>query len=140
MNRASNGDTVKVRYTGKSTDGELFGSTMGRPPLKVKIGSHELFPGFEAGIVGMEPGETRRFIVTPELGFGEKLEDLVISVDPIEVPDRILPEVGEQLIVRDGAGRLITVCRPEEDIVTLDANHPLDGKTLLFHVQLVEIL
>jgi len=140
VNRASHGDSVKVRYTGKSTDGELFGSTMGRPPLKVRIGSGELVPGLEAGIVGMKLGETRKLIVTPEHGFGERLEDLVISVDPTEVPDRILPEVGKQVIVRDGAGRNITVGRPGEDIVTLDANHPLAGKTLLFHVQLVEIL
>lgn len=140
MNRARHGDTVKVRYTGRSRDGELFGSTMGRPPLKLRIGSGEFLPMLEAGIVGMEPGEIRRLVLTPEDGFGERIRNLVIAIDPTQVPDRITPKLGDQLHVRDGAGRIVTVSRPDEDTVILDANHPWAGKTLLFHVQLVEIL
>jgi peptidylprolyl isomerase len=140
VKKAKNGDTVKIRYTGKSEDGELLGSTTGRPPLEVKIGDGLFLPGFEEGIVGMEIGETRQLTVVAEDGFGKRLEDLVISTDPTEVPDRIIPKVGKELYVRDRAGRIVTVSRPNKDIVILDANHPLAGKTLLFRIQLVAIL
>jgi FKBP-type peptidyl-prolyl cis-trans isomerase 2 len=140
VNKAKKGDTVKVRYTGKSEDGKLVGSTTGSPPLEFKIGRGMMPPGFEAGIIGMEIGETRTITVVPEDGFGERIKNLVISTDATEVPKKITPEVGDQLLVRDESDRVVTVSRPDKGTVVLDANHPLAGKTLLFRIQLVAIL
>ena len=59
MVQAKEGDTVKVHYTGKLTNGIAFDSSAGADPLEFKIGSGRLIPGFEEAVVGMSPENPR---------------------------------------------------------------------------------
>ncbi|HEY0298639.1 MAG TPA: FKBP-type peptidyl-prolyl cis-trans isomerase, partial [Arachidicoccus sp.] len=49
MQTAKKGDTVKVHYHGKLTDGTTFDSSEGRTPLEFEIGSGQVIPGFDDG-------------------------------------------------------------------------------------------
>jgi FKBP-type peptidyl-prolyl cis-trans isomerase 2 len=52
------------------------------------------------------------------------------------------PEVGQQLKLSqmDGSTCIVKVKNVSKDSVTLDANHPLAGKTLVFEIELLEII
>jgi len=140
MSPAKNGDTVKVHLTGRLENGEVF-SKPEDEPLEFTLGSGELIPGFEKGIVGMEAGQTKTIAVPPEEAYGPRNEELMVDVKKTTLPENITPVIGQQLQIRRRSGDLlkVTVAGVDEDTVTLDANHPLAGNTLLFEVKLVEI-
>ena len=66
MKEAQVGDLVSVHYTGKLKNGEVFDSSKERNPLEFTLGSKELLAGFEDGVVGMKPGETKSVMLEPE--------------------------------------------------------------------------
>ena len=53
------GDKVKVHYTGKTTDDNVFDSSEGREPLEFEVGAGQMIPGFDKGVEGMELGEKK---------------------------------------------------------------------------------
>ncbi len=141
MSQAKSGDAVKVHYTGKLTDGTVFDSSEGREPLAVELGAGQVIPGFEKGLMGMAVGETKTITIDPEEAYGQKREDLVVDVDKSNFPENIKPAIGERLQVKQPDGSVINVqiTQIEGDKVTLDANHPLAGQTLVFDVEMVAI-
>ena len=141
MTQAKSGDNVKVHYTGKLQEGDVFDSSEGRAPLEFKIGDGKVIPGFEQGVVGMEIGEKKQISISPEEGYGARNEELVAVIEKTLLPSDVDTSVGQQLQVKqqDGTAIQLVVTAETEDNVTLDANHPLAGKTLLFDVELVEI-
>ena len=70
MSQARKGDTVKVHFTGRLENGEVFSKPKEDEPFEFTLGSGELIPGFEKGIVGMEVGETKTITAPPEEAFG----------------------------------------------------------------------
>ncbi len=140
--KAKDGDRVKVHYTGRLQDGSIFDSSREREPLQVTLGSGRVIEGFEKALIGMEPGETKTFTVTPEEGYGPKRPELVVEVRKEDFPEHITPELGQrlQLMRPDGAMIEVVITDMNEELVTLDANHPLAGETLTFEVEMVEIL
>lgn len=141
MSQAQEGNTVTVHYTGRlEEDGAVFDTSREGEPLQVHIGSEQVIPGFERALVGMEPGETKTVTLEPGEAYGERQDDLVFGLDRDQVPEE--PEQGQQLQLRHPSGTLIpvTVVGVDEDQVMVDANHILAGKTLVFEIELVEIL
>ena len=141
MSKAKDGDTVKVHYTGKLDNGEVFDTSKEREPFEFKIGGQAVIPGFEKGVVGMGVGDSKTIEISPEDAYGEKKEELVVEVQKSELPEDITPSVGQRLQIKqqDGNPIVVTITDMNEDNITLDANHPLAGYTLFFDVELVEI-
>ncbi len=140
MSKAKDGDTVKVHYTGKLENGEVFDTSDNREPLEFVIGEGNVIPGFEKGIAGMDVGESRSITIPPEEAYGTRQEEFVVKVERGEFPENITPAVGLQLQMMQPNGESINVIVTDltEDIVTIDANHLLAGQTLFFDVELVE--
>jgi len=57
MSQAKLGDLVRVHYTGKLDDGQVFDTSRGREPLEFRLGDGQIIPGFEQAVVGMTPGD-----------------------------------------------------------------------------------
>ncbi len=142
MTEATVGSRVKVHYTGRLDDGTVFGSSAEGEPLEFTIGAGEMIEGLEESIVGMNVGEKKTVSVVPEKAFGEYREDMVMVVPQEHFPQDIEPQVGQvfQLSSQAGPPLIATVTKVEAEGITMDANHPLAGKTLTFDVELVEIL
>lgn len=138
---AKNGDKVKVHFTGRLEDGKAFTTSKDGQPLEFTVGEGSVIPGFEKSVVGMETGNTRTVTVPPEEGFGARHEELVVNVKKSELPEEVKPAVGEQLKSYDASGNpfTMTITDMDADTVTLDANHPLAGRTLTFTIELVDI-
>jgi peptidylprolyl isomerase len=142
MAQAQYGNTVKVHYTGKLEDGQIFDTSIQREPLQFTIGEDQVIPGFEQAIVGMAPGESKTTKLSPDTAYGPHRKEMVAVVDRNKLPEHLEPKVGEQLQVRqpDDQAMIVTIAEVTESTVTLDANHPLAGKELTFDIQLVEIV
>ena len=141
MSKAKSGDTVKVHYTGKLEDGNVFDTSRERQPLEFTIGSGNIMPGIEKGVIGMEIGDTKAIEIPAEEAFGVRREELVVEVKKNEFPNYVTPTVGQKLQIQqqDNDPIIVIITDVNEDTVTLDANHPLAGYTLFFDVELLEI-
>ncbi|HPQ68581.1 MAG TPA: peptidylprolyl isomerase [bacterium] len=141
MSQVKNGDTVKVHYTGRLTNGEQFDSSRGGEPLAFTVGEQQVIAGFEEGVLGMEVGDTKTINIPPEKAYGAKSEDLIIQVERGDLPAEIEPEIGMQLEARlsNGMTTVVTISGVTEEFVTIDANHDLAGEELIFDIELVEI-
>jgi len=142
MSKAKSGDKVKLHYTGKIRNGEVFGTSRNCEPLEFSIGSGSILPGIENAIIGMEVGETRTIELTPEDAYGLRREELTLDVKKSEFPENMTFSVGESIPMQRKNGNFILVIIKDvkEDTITLDANHPLAGETLVFEVVLAEIV
>jgi FKBP-type peptidyl-prolyl cis-trans isomerase 2 len=141
MQKVENGHVVRVHYIGKLTTGEVFDSSFGREPLEFTMGAGQMIPGFEAGILGMVVGEKKSIDVPCALGYGEASAEMILEVPKNQLPFGMPIEVGTQLAINlaDGGQIPAVMTAVSEDTVTIDANHPLAGKDLIFEVQLVAI-
>lgn len=141
MQQVKSGDTVKVHYHGKLTDGTTFDSSEGREPLEFEVGSGSVISGFDSGVTGMQVGEKKTINIPVGEAYGEKQEDLFMEFPIDRFPPEMEPEVGMQLNMSNGSGQNFPVVIREVrgDTVILDANHPLAGEDLTFDLELVEI-
>jgi len=139
---AKSGDKIKVHYTGKFKDDTMFDSSRKRDPLEFTIGAGQVVKGFDSAVRGMEVGEQKTVEIPPDDAYGKKAKSLITVITKAEFPDEITPKVGQQLQTEDADGRPVNlrVTKIEGNDVTLDANHPLAGKTLIFDIELLEIV
>ncbi len=135
------GDRVQVHYTGKLQSGEVFDSSQGREPLDLTIGEGKIIPGFEQALLGMQTGDKKSFDLTPDQAFGERKDELVHVIQKEQIPSDIKLEIGMQLALEGQQKEPIPaqVVDISESTVTLDTNHPLAGKDIIFEVDVVEI-
>ena len=137
---AKNGDTVRVHYTGTLDDGTVFDSSRERDPLEFVLGQGSLIPGFESAVEGREAGEKVCVTLPPDKAYGDVDRELIFTVPRAQVPDHSPLNVGVPLQLSNEQGQMdVTITEVGADEVTLDANHPLAGKTLTFEIEIVEI-
>lgn len=142
MVQAKTGDTVMVHYSGFLDDGTLFDPSLKREPFQFTLGQGMVIQGFEEAVTGMNIGETKTVQIPCGAAYGPHREDLLVVIDRSQVPPHINPEIGMNLQVStpDGNVAEVTVSNIDEESITLDANHPLAGKDLLFEIKLIEIV
>ncbi|MBI6115223.1 FKBP-type peptidyl-prolyl cis-trans isomerase [Salegentibacter maritimus] len=142
MSQVKANDTVKVHYTGKLTDGQVFDSSVERgEPIEFTMGQGQLIPGFEKGLIDMKVNEKKTINIPKEEAYGEPKEELIQEVQKSQLPEEIKPEVGMGLVSKspDGQEMNLVVRDVKEDSIVVDGNHPLAGKDLVFDLEVVEI-
>lgn len=135
----SKGDRVKVHYTGRLEDGTEFDSSRERDPLEFVVGSQQIIPGFSKAVEGREPGDKLTVTIPAADAYGAPDPDYVFVVPRAQVPDHVPLEPGTPLQLSNGKEQMdvvITEVGPYE--VTLDANHPLAGKNLVFDIEILK--
>ena len=141
MANAKTGDTVHVHYTGRLDDGSVFDTSEGREPLEFVLGAGAVIPGFEQAVTGLSEGEETSTQIPPEQAYGQRAEELVLTVPRENFPDGAEVKAGQrfQMTGQDGQPIPVTVTKVESDRVEIDANHPLAGRSLNFELKLVKI-
>jgi len=141
MSQVKANDTVKVHYTGKLADGQVFDSSEGKEPIEFTLGQGQLIPGFEKGLIDMKVNEKKTVTIPKEEAYGEPREELIQEVQKDQLPEEIKPEVGMGLVSKtpDGREMNLLVAEVKEDTIVVDGNHPLAGKDLVFDLEVVEI-
>jgi FKBP-type peptidyl-prolyl cis-trans isomerase 2 len=142
MVQAQAGDLVRVHYTGRLADGTTFDTSMEREPLEFTLGAGEIIPGFEQAVLGMTAGESKTVTILVDQAYGPHRAERVIDVERHHLPPDLQPEIGQRhhMTRPDGMTITVIVTTLTETQVTLDANHPLAGRDLIFDIMLVEIL
>lgn len=75
---AQDGHFVRVHYTGKLTDGEVFDSSLDAyEPFEFQLGSGEVIEGWDLGILGMKEGGKRELTIPPDLAYGDRDMDVI---------------------------------------------------------------
>lgn len=136
-----NGDTVRIEYTGKLTDGTVFDQTEDEKPFQFTVGSGDVIPGFEEAIKGMEEEQEKSVTIKASNAYGERDESRVQQYSRDTLPDDFNPEKGQVLALQDQEGRQIPVSVVDftDETITVDLNHPLAGEDLVFDIKILEI-
>jgi peptidylprolyl isomerase len=143
MRKAQNGDSVRVHFSAYHEDGTQFATTLGENPLELIIGDRKLIDCFERSIVGMAAGAKKTVKIEPDQGMGERQPELVTVFSREAIPEQHEDlKIGIKVEVEDDNGNPIVgkVTQLTDQEVTVDANHPLAGKTLVFDIELVEFV
>jgi FKBP-type peptidyl-prolyl cis-trans isomerase 2 len=138
--QAQKGDTVRIHYTGRLDDGQVFDSSDGGEPLEFKVGGGEVIQGFDTGVEGMSVGDKKQIEIETDQAYGERIDGLVQTIARAGLNLDTEPRVGMSLVMQlpDGNQIPVAVTEVTEDSITLDANHPLAGQKLIFDVERVE--
>ena len=141
MQQAKSGDKVKVHYHGRLTNGETFDSSEGRAPLEFEVGGGMVIKGFDEGVAGMKVGEKKTVNIPFDEAYGPRNPEMLVEFPREKFPKDMELEVGMPLMMNNGADQQfqVVVTEIKEDVVILDANHPLAGQDLVFDIELVEI-
>jgi len=142
MKHATQGDTVRIHYTGTLDDGTEFDSSAGREPIEFTLGEHAVISGFEEGVMGMHVGEQKHIHIPAEEAYGTRNEALIEEIPLHHFPDDLELRVGMHLQAQspNGENFNVVVAALGEASATLDGNHPLAGEALNFELELVEIV
>lgn len=141
MTQVKDGDTVKVHYTGKLDDGNIFDSSLDREPLAFTLGAGMMIPGFEKGVLGMKLDEEKTVILPPSEAYGDIREDMIVEISKSQLPPDMEVMTGMELVSQDDNGNQfpVTVQEVKPESIIIDANHKLAGKSLTFEIKVVEI-
>lgn len=136
---AEPGDRVRVHYEGRFPDGTVFDSSEGRDPLEFEVGSGEIIPGLDKAVLAMSEGQSETVTVEPDEAYGPREEGLVHQIDRSQLPEGATEGAALEAQV-NGQKAILWITEIGETTATVDANHPLAGKTLVFDVEVVEVL
>jgi len=132
---------VAILFKGKLENGEVFEETPDDHPLVFSLGMNIFFPEIEKEISKMKPGETRSIELTPEQAYGPYYDNLIQTIDRSVLEDRTDPKPGMVLSFtlegKNGPEKVpATVISASENEISVDYNHPLAGKSVIYDVTL----
>jgi len=138
----ASGNTIKIHYHGRLSDGTVFDSSNGRSPLEFKVGAGSVIKGFDDGVKGMSVGDKKTIEIPFPEAYGPEDPSMIIEFPKRQLPEDLHPEIGMQLNMNNASGEQfpVVVTEVNEDSIILNANHPLAGKDLIFDLELMEIV
>lgn len=131
---------ASIDYTLTNDQGEVLDSSSGREPLAYLHGHNNLIPGLEKELEGKTAGDKIVAIVPPAEAYGVRSEELLqdFALDQFQNPAEV--QVGVQFQVKYGEDvHIATVTKVENNMVSVDMNHPLADQTLHFDVEVMEV-
>ena len=141
MQEARIGARARIHYTAKLKTGQAVGSSKGGQPLSFTIGKGKVFKALEQGVLGMQVGERRTIEIPPEQGYGTRNDDLVMVLEKSEFAENVPFEVGRTVQYQSKTQEVVNfmIIDVGAKTVTVDANHPFAGQTILYDVHLVAL-
>ncbi len=135
------GTTVFMDYSLYLKSGEMVATTEGKSPVKFQFGKGEILAALESKLEGMEAGEKKEVVLTPEEGFGNINYEAIMDVPKSNFPQDIELKEGMTFSLKRDDGKVVpfTIRGFKEDLVTIDFNHPLAGQTLRFVVTIIDV-
>lgn len=131
---------VSIDYTLKDEEGNVLDTSQGKGPLAYLHGAGNIIPGLENALEGKSAGESLNVKLSPADAYGEHVPELVQDVPRENFPPDAEIKAGMQFQAQTPEGpRLITVVETKDNEITIDANHPLSGKSLNFDVNVIEV-
>lgn len=134
------GSMVKVEYTGTFENGTIFDSSENKAPLEFKAGAGQMIKGFDSAVIGMETGQEKTIKIQPSEAYGNRNPELVAVIPRQNLPEEKNIKPGMMVLVNSQNGQVpALITEANENNFTIDLNHPLAGKTLIFRIKVVDI-
>lgn len=110
-------------------------------PLEYIHGHGNLISGLEKAIEGMKVGDKKTVTIEPEEAYGEYDPENQIALERSMFPAGFPIEKGRMVPLEDDEGHHLHsfITDFDADTVTVDLNHPMAGKTLVFDVEIVTL-
>ena len=140
--KVTKGNIVKIDYTGKLEDGTVFDSSKSHDkPLEFEVGSGHIIEGFDKAMIGMMKEDEKEITLKPAEAYGEINPDLLKKIPKEQFPKDAEITVGMMLEMNSPDGMKIPVIVSEigDKEITIDLNHPMAGKTLIFNIKLLSV-
>lgn len=141
--KAAVGSVVSIHYSG-GVSGEYPVDVRDEDnPLQVMLGDMKLPRGIEDALVGMEPGQEKTVLISPEYGYGQYHDDLAQWYPRAMMKDGYGLKVNDVLFRTnpdDGSRRPAYITDANDEHVRIDFNHPFAGKTLEYRIWLDDVL
>jgi FKBP-type peptidyl-prolyl cis-trans isomerase SlyD len=125
---------VSFRLT--DADGELIDAS---EAIRYLHGHGQLLPGLEKALEGRVAGDHAKATLSPKDGYGERDESRITQAPTADLPAGVAPGATVHAQLPNGGQIFMTVVTIDGPTATLDANHPLAGKTLIFDVEVKEV-
>lgn len=133
------GKAVTLHFAIKLEDGQIIDSNFDAEPARFEFGDGNIPEGFEQAMLGLKVGEHVELTIAPERGFGMHNPSNIQVLPRSQFRDMEL-EPGLVISFQEPGGELPGVITDfNDDKVTVDFNHPLAGKTLIFEVEVKAI-
>jgi len=134
------GNKIKVDYTGTFENGEVFdASEKHGKPLEFEAGKGMVVPGFDSAVIGMAEGEEKEVTLQPLDAYGEINPQAIQKVPAEKFPKDAKVGLQVGIPLPNGQQYPATITAMDEKEVTLDMNHPMAGKILIFKIKVVSI-
>jgi FKBP-type peptidyl-prolyl cis-trans isomerase SlyD len=127
---------ISIEYTlNDANTNEKLDTNVGGNPLEFISGMGQIIPGLEKELENASEGDNIDVMVKPEDAYGEYNEEAVQSLPKEQFAGIELTE-GMSLYgsSEDGQTVQVTVKSFDDSEVTIDYNHPMAGRTLMFTV------
>lgn len=141
---------VVVDYVGRLADGTVFDTSVESVAkacglytdqrnytewLPFTVGIGQMIAGFDKGVVGMSLNETKTVNIAAADAYGTDKVSIPLSELPTK-PDGSSYKVWESIMTMNGA---IEILAMDDKEFTIQNNHPLAGKDLIFDITVREI-
>ncbi|MFT6102117.1 MAG: FKBP-type peptidyl-prolyl cis-trans isomerase SlpA [Candidatus Endobugula sp.] len=135
------GTIVTLHFSITLQTGEVIDSTFDEEPATFTVGDGNLLEGFEEVVMGLAAGSRETFTILPEKGFGQHNPNNMQTIKRDQFADDITLEKGLVLSFADAQKTELpgVVSGFTDEEVTVDFNHPLAGKDVLFEVQIISV-
>ena len=132
---------VTLHFALKLENGDVIDSTFDKSPASFEMGDGSLLPGFEKVLTGLKPGDQDTFVIKPEDGFGASNPNNRQKIPRAEFPEDVDLVEGLMLSFADAQKAELpgVVYEFDDQTVTIDFNHPLAGRDILFEVEIISI-
>jgi len=141
MDAIKEGDKVSILFEAKLASGETILKTENEKALSLIVGSGEIPITIEKALIDMKIGDSKTITLEPSEAFGPRINELIIELPKEGFGDNSCLDIGSVVVLNSPQGKKFrgTILKVEEENVTVDFNHPLAGRILVFSVTVVSI-
>jgi peptidylprolyl isomerase/FKBP-type peptidyl-prolyl cis-trans isomerase SlpA len=135
------GDKVNILCEAKLEDGTIYYKNKKENPLEFVVGEGKFFPAVEDSMKGMKKGESKTITLEPKDAFGEHKENLVFVAPKDKFSSESKIDIGAKVKVNMDSGQTVqgTITEKNNGTYTVDFNHPLAGRKVVFTITVVSI-
>jgi FKBP-type peptidyl-prolyl cis-trans isomerase SlyD len=131
--------TIHYKVSDSESD-EVIDSSENGEPMTYLHGARNIIPGLEQALEGKSVGDELEVTVAAVDAYGERSDDRIqqVPMEAFQGMEKVEP--GMAVTAQTDQGQInLVVTEVIDDMVTVDANHPLAGKSLKFEVSVEEV-
>lgn len=135
------GCEVTMHFTLSLPDGSVADSSRDDDPITFILGEGEMAEGLELALYGLTAGDKQTLTIGPREGFGFHNPEFVHVMPHDKFDPEITLEPGLVIEFTTADEELVpgVLLEVEEESVTVDFNHPLADKEIVFDVEILAV-